>query len=126
MATKKKVTKKAVKATTKKKATPKKVTKPVSKKAKAIATVKAFKHKRIAIEPVPHDTLTELVKVTAGPDWASELFGKRYVSINYAIIAIDAIDAERNIAKGAKYVGKEMVAAGVTPLDTTEIETDEK
>lgn len=121
MATKKKVTKKAVKATTKKKAT-----KKVSKKATAIAKVKAFKHKRIAIEPVPHDTLTELVKVTAGPDWASELFGKRYVSLNYAIIAIDAIDAERNIAKGAKYVGKEMVAAGVTPLDTTEIETDEK
>jgi hypothetical protein len=125
MATKKKVTKPVSKKVTKP-AAKKKATKKVSKKATAIAKVKAFKHKRIAIEPVPHDTLTELVKVTAGPDWASELLGKRYVSINYAIIAIDAIDAERNIAKGAKYVGKEMVAAGVTPLDTAEIETDEK
>lgn len=118
MATKK-VTKKAVKATTKKKATK-------SKKAQAIAKVKAFKHKRIAMEPVQHDTLTEMVRITAGPEWASELFGKRYVNQTYAIMAIDAIDAERNIAKGAKYVGKEMVAAGVTPLDTAEVESEEK
>ena len=117
MATKKKVTKKAVKATTKKKAT---------KKAVAIAKVKAFKHKRIAIEPVPHDTLTELVRITAGPEWASELLGKRYVNTTFAVMAIDAIDAERNIAKGAKYVGKEMVAAGVTPLDTAEVDSEEK
>ena len=113
------------------KATPKKATKKVAKKkvtkkAEAIAKVKAFKHKRIAIEPVPHDTLTELVRITAGPEWASELLGKRYVNTTFAVMAIDAIDAERNIAKGAKYVGKEMVAAGVTPLDTAEVDSEEK
>jgi hypothetical protein len=107
------------------KATTKKATKKkVSKKAEAIAKVKTFKHKRIAIEPVPHDTLTELVRITAGPEWASELLGKRYVNTTFAVMAIDAIDAERNIAKGAKYVGKELVQAGLTPLETAE--TDEE
>ena len=116
MATKK-LTKKAVKATPKKKAT---------KKAVAIAKVKAFKHKRITIEPVPHDTLTELVRITAGPEWASELFGKRYVNTTYAVMAIDAIDAELNIANGAKHVENELVSPGVLPLDTTEVESEEK
>jgi hypothetical protein len=120
MATKKKVTKPVSKKVTKP-AAKKKATKKVSKKATAIAKVKALKHKRIAMEPVPHDTLTEMVKVTAGPEWASELFGKRYVSLNYAIMAIDTIDAERNIAKGAKSVLKEMDAAGITPLDVNNI-----
>jgi len=114
------------KATAKKAATKKKAVKKVSKKATAIDKVKALKHKRVALESIGTETLPEMVRITAGPEWASELVGRRYVNLNYATMAIDTIDAERNIAKGAKYVGKEMVAAGVTPLDTAEIESEEK
>jgi len=120
MATKK-VTKKAVKATPKKKAT-----KKVSKKAEAIAMVNAIKHKKVLLEPIGTETLPDMLFIAAGPAWAKDIVGKRYVNLNYATIAIDTLDAERNIAKGAKSVTKEMLAAGLTPLDNTDIDTEEK
>jgi len=109
MATKKKVTKKAVKPTAKKTA------KKVSKKAEAIAKVKANKYKRVTLEPIGTESFPEMVFVAAGPSWASSI---------RAIAIIEALDAEKSIAKGAKAVTKELLAAGVTPLDTTEVETE--
>ena len=111
MATKK-VTKKAVKATPKKKAT---------KKATAIAKVKAFKHKRVTLEPIGTETLPDMVFVVSGPSWASEIVGKRYANTQYAITAIEALDSEKVIAKGAKAVLKEMDAAGIVPLNVDSI-----
>ena len=119
MATKK-VTKKAVKPTAKKTA------KKVSKKAEAIAKVKAHKYKRVTLEPIGTESFPEMVFVAAGPAWASSIVGKRYVNEGRAIAIIEALDAEKSIAKGAKAVTKELLAAGVTPLDTTDIETEEK
>ncbi len=74
MATKKKVTKKAVKPTAKK------AVKKVSKKAEAIAKVKANKYKRVVLEPIGNETFPEMVFVAAGPSWASSIVGKRYVN----------------------------------------------
>ena len=105
-------------------ATKKKVTK--SKKATAIAKVKVFKHKRVTLEPIGTETFPEMVFVAAGPSWASSIVGKRYVNEGRAIAIIEALDAEKAIAKGAKAVTKELLAAGVTPLDTSDIETEEK
>jgi len=105
-------------------ATKKKTAKAVTKKAKAIAKVKALKHKRVVMEPVGTESLPEMVKVVSGPNWVSELIGKRYVNVNFAIAQIEVLDTEKNIAKGAKAVAKEMVAAGVTPLDNTNIDTE--
>ena len=102
----------------------KKVTK--SKKATAIAKVKVFKHKRVTLEPIGNETFPDMVFVAAGPSWASSIVGKRYVNEGRAIAIIEALDAEKSIAKGAKAVTKELLAAGVTPLDTTDIETEEK
>ena len=102
----------------------KKVTK--SKKATAIAKVKVFKHKRVTLEPIGTETFPEMVFVASGPSWASSIVGKRYVNEGRAIAIIEALDAEKAIAKGAKAVTKELLAAGVTPLDTTDIETEEK
>ncbi len=95
-----------------------------SKKATAIAKVKAIKHKRVVMEPVGTDTMPDMIKIVSGPSWVSELIGKRYIHIDYAITQIEALDAEKVIAKGAKSVAKEMVAAGVTPLDNTNIDTE--
>ena len=105
-------------------ATKKKVTK--SKKATAIAKVKAFKHKRVTLEAIGTESFPEMVFVAAGPSWASSIVGKRYVNEGRAIAVIEALDAEKSIAKGAKAVTKELLAAGVTPLDTSDIETEEK
>ena len=127
MATKK-VTKKSAPKKTAVKKTAKKATKPAAtkktKKATGIAKVQAFKHKRVTMEPVGTETLPNMVMVTAGPYWASSIIGKRYVSTERAVAVIEALDAEKTIAKGAKAVTKELLAAGVTPLDNTEIETE--
>ena len=103
------------------KATTKKATKKVSKKAEAIAKVKAFKHKRVVLEPIGTESLPDMVFVSAGPSWAKDIVGKRYVNTAYAITAIEALDSEKVIAKGAKSVLKEMDAAGIVPLNVENI-----
>jgi len=47
--------------------------------------------------------------------------GKRYANATYAISAIEALDSEKVIAKGAKSILKEMDAAGIVPLDVHSI-----
>lgn len=120
MATKKVTKSKTAKAVTKKSVSKK------SKKAVAIAKVKAFKHKRVTLEPIGTESLPDMVFVASGPSWAKDIVGKRYVSAERAISVIEALDAEKVIAKGAKAVTKELLAAGVTPLDNSDIETEEK
>jgi hypothetical protein len=100
----------------------KKVTK--SKKATAIAKVKAFKHKRVTLEPMGTESFPDMVFVSSGPSWAKTIVGKRYVNTERAMAMIEALDAEKLISKGAKAVANELLAAGVTPLDNTEIETE--
>ena len=95
-----------------------------SKKATAIAKVKAFKHKRVVLEPIGTESLPDMVFVSAGPSWAKDIVGKRYVSAERAIAIIEALDSEKNIAKGAKAVTKELLSAGVTPLDNSSIDTE--
>jgi hypothetical protein len=105
------------KATPKKKATKK----PATKKATAIAKVNVLKHKRVVLEPIGTDSLPDMVFVSAGPVWAKSIVGKRYANTTYAINAIEALDSEKVIAKGAKSILKEMDAAGIVPLDVENI-----
>jgi len=96
------------KATPKKKATKK----PATKKAAAIAKVNVL---------IGTDSLPDMVFVSAGPVWAKSIVGKRYANTTYAINAIEALDSEKVIAKGAKSILKEMDAAGIVPLDVENI-----
>ena len=63
-----------------------------------------------------------MVFVSAGPAWAKDIVGKRYVNTEAAIAIIEALDNEKVIAKGAKAVKKELVAAGVTPFENDTVE----
>lgn len=117
---KNKVIKKAVKPTAKK------VAKKVSKKATAIAKVKANKYKRVVLESIGTESMPDMVFVAAGPSWAMDIVGKRYVSESFAIAAIEALDSEKVIAKGAKSVKKELLAAGATPMENTDIDIDDE
>jgi len=105
-------------------ATKKKVTK--SKKATAIAKVKAFKHKRVTLESIGNESMPDMVFVASGPSWAKDIVGKRYVNETFAIAAIEALDSEKVIAKGAKSVKKELLAAGATPMENADIDIDEE
>jgi hypothetical protein len=124
--TKKSAPKKVAKKVVKKAATKKVVKKPATKKATAIAKVKVFKHKRVVLEPIGTETLPEMVFVSAGPNWAKDIVGKRYANQTYAIAAIEALDSEKVIAKGAKAVTKELLAAGATPMENSDIDIEEE
>jgi len=124
--TKKSAPKKVAKKVVKKAATKKVVKKPATKKATAIAKVKVFKHKRVVLEPIGTETLPEMVFVSAGPNWAKDIVGKRYANQTYAIAAIEALDSEKVIAKGAKSVTKELLAAGATPMENSDIDIDDE
>ena len=95
-----------------------------SKKATAIVKVKAFKHKRVTLEPIGTESFPDMVFVAAGPAWARDIVGKRYVNAEKAIAFIEALDNEKVIAGGAKAVKKELLAAGATPFDTEGMETE--
>ena len=115
-------TKKVVKKSAPKKAVKKAVAKePATKKAVSMAKVSGFKHKRVILEAVGTESLPDMVLVSAGPSWAKPIVGKRYVDTVRAISAIEALDAEKVIAKGAKSILKEMDAAGIVPLDVESI-----
>jgi len=124
--TKKSAPKKVAKKVVKKAATKKVVKKTATKKATAIAKVKVFKHKRVVLEPIGTETLPEMVFVSAGPNWAKDIVGKRYANQTYAIAAIEALDSEKVIAKGAKAVTKELLAAGATPMENSDIDIEEE
>lgn len=104
-----------------KKVTKKNSAKKTTKKATAIAKVKAFKHKRVTLEQIGTDTLPDMVFIASAPVWAKSIVGKRYANPTYAIAAIEALDSEKVIAKGAKSILKEMDAAGIVPLDVENI-----
>jgi hypothetical protein len=95
--------------------------KPATKKAVSMVKVSGFKHKRVILEAVGTESLPDMVLVSAGPSWAKPIVGKRYVDTVRAISAIEALDAEKVIAKGAKSILKEMDAAGIVPLDVENI-----
>lgn len=113
--------KKAVKKVAKKKSV--KRTKPAvkkTKKATAIAKVKSLKHKRVTLTPVGTPNLPDMVLVADGPAWVKPLIGKKYINTTFAIAQIEALDSEKVIAKGAKSIVKELVSAGLTPMEAVE------
>ena len=114
-------TKKVVKKSAPKKAVKKAVKKPATKKAVSMAKVSGFKHKRVILEAVGTESFPDMVLVSSGPSWVKPIVGKRYVDTVRAISAIEALDAEKVIAKGAKSILKEMDAAGIVPLDVESI-----
>ena len=100
----------------------KKVVKPAKKAvSKKVIAMNIIKHKRVVLESVGNESLPDMVFVSAGPVWAKPIIGKRYASTAYAITAIEALDSEKVIAKGAKSILKEMDAAGIVPLDVDNI-----
>ncbi len=137
--TKKSATKKAVTKSKSVKTAPKK-SKTVTKKAKAIKTVQAirdgfkkgtklnplpyFRYGNVSVSDVSNEKFPEMVQITNGPAKYKHLIGKKYVTPAYAMVAIDEAQAYSLIGKGASAVTKELLSAGVTPMVTTEIETE--
>jgi hypothetical protein len=59
-----------------------------------------MRYNNVRIENVPSTTMKELVQITKGPEYTKPLWGKKYVNVLKATIAIDVAQNENKISKG--------------------------
>jgi len=131
----KKVVKKAVKKPAKKKAVAK--AKPATKKAKSIKTVQMLregfkagskknplphiKYLNCAISDVSNEKFPEMVQITMGPaKIMGDLANRRYVSLEYAKIAIDEVHGFNIVAKGLTKVADELADLGIAAVEVVD------
>jgi hypothetical protein len=60
------------------------------------------KYKNIVIESTPTETFPNLVTMTKTPKNKSEFLGKKYITLEKAILAVDTYLAENLISRGTK------------------------
>lgn len=106
------------KAVAKKPATKKAVKKAVVKKVRAPKAVDPNKYGKFIIEDAFTEKYPTMVVITKAPAVYSDLVGKKYVSRERFITFIESEKAEVAIDKGAKAVKEELIAAGLTGIDS--------
>ena len=108
-----------------KKVTTKKTVKKVTKKAKSIKTVQALregfkagtkknplphvKYLNCAISDISNEKFPEMVQITLGPaKIMDDLKGRRYVTLQHAMVAIDEVHGFNIVDKGFTKVAKNL------------------
>lgn len=118
----------------------KKTAKAVTKKAKSIKQVveyrdgfrgptknsplPSFRYLNVTVSDISNEKFPEMVQITAGPAKYKGLYGKKFVNVSFAKIAVDEYQAESLIGKGRKSVERELVAVGITPYDNSALDTE--
>ena len=121
--------KKVTKKSAPKKVSKKVVKKPATKKAKSIKTVQAIrdgfkkpsKHNPLpylrylntSISDVSNEKFPEMVQITAGPSKFSELFGRKYVNLAYAKLAVDTIHGDCIVDRSGAAIEAELLGIGI-------------
>ena len=104
-----------------------------SKSIKAVQTLRAgfkngtkknplphVKHNNVAISDVSNEKYPEMVQITLGPaKIMDQIGGKRYVNLDFAIMAIDTAQADALISTGAKGIKKELLSVGINASTPT-------
>jgi hypothetical protein len=73
----------------------------------------SYKYKNIKIVDYPHDTFQTMVQIEKAPAKLRSLIGKKYVTIEKAVIAIDVLQAEVLIASGGRQAKEDMIELGL-------------
>ena len=78
------------------------------------------KHNNVAISDVSNEKYPEMVQITLGPaKIMDQIGGKRYVNLDFAIMAIDTAQADALISTGAKGIKKELLSVGINASTPT-------
>jgi len=59
-----------------------------------------MRYNNVRIENTPSPTMSEMVQITKGPSYTKPLWGKKYVNVLKASMAIDVSQNENKISKG--------------------------
>lgn len=71
------------------------------------------KYKNILIVGIPTEKFPTMVQLQKGPKKYKALIGKKYITKDHAVMAIDEMAAENLIQSGGKAVDSELVALGL-------------
>jgi len=72
-----------------------------------------IKYKNIQIISIPTEKFPTMVQLHKGPKKYKGLIGKKYITKDHAVMAIDEMAAENLIRSGGKSVESELVALGL-------------
>ena len=73
----------------------------------------SYKYKNVKLVDVPHEVFTTMVQIEKAPARLRSLIGKKYVTVEKAIIAVDVLSAETLIDKGYKDALKDLQEVGL-------------
>jgi len=76
-----------------------------------------LKHSNFRIEPAPTEKFPTLCTIVKGPSFGRELFGKKFITLEKAVVAVDVICGEKLINKGAKAAKEEMMELGLLTIE---------
>ena len=82
-----------------------------------IMTDGSYKYKNVKLVDVPHPTIDTMVRIDKGPARLNEVIGKRYVTLEKAMIAIDILSAEKLISTGARQAKEELMDMGLVDFE---------
>lgn len=125
--------KKVTKKPAAKKVVKKAVKKPATKKAKSIKTVQALregfkagskknplphiKYLNCAVSDIANEKFPEMVQITMGPaKIMDELKGRRYITLQHAMVAIDEMHGFNIVDKGFTKVAEELADLGLVAI----------
>lgn len=74
----------------------------------------SYKYKNVKFVDVPHPVFTTMVQIEKAPARLRSLIGKKYVTVEKAIIAVDVLSAESLIQKGYREAQEELADLGLT------------
>lgn len=74
-----------------------------------------YKYNNMIIVDTPTEAFPTMVLIEKGPQRAKSLIGRKYITLEKAIKAVDALTAESLISKGGRKVNEELT--GVFGLD---------
>lgn len=72
-----------------------------------------LRYQNVSIADMSNEKFPEMVIVTNGPAKYDGLYGKKYVNLQSAMVAIDGYQAESLIGKGQLTVKKELMSVGI-------------
>lgn len=76
-----------------------------------------LKHSNFRIEPAATEKFPTLCTIVKGPSFGRELFGKKFITLEKAVIAVDIACGEKLIDKGAKGAKEEMMELGLVTIE---------
>jgi hypothetical protein len=80
-----------------------------------------MRYSNMRIEEIPSEKFPSMVQITKGPSRLKSIVGKKFISLEKAVLAIDEASAVSMIEKERTTVKMEMLANGIVSISIIEL-----